>query len=388
MTQKDFADLRRRLQPDKRGASIIRGCYVDPTGKVLTSFKENVGLIPQSEYEKYMVLFKKVLTGVSGQNLIDVTVPSEDPTNAAYHRLSGLCASELEDDGIAEELFNVIISAHIKETGDLSQSVEELKNAPNLLILLLYDSFDVAYRHPDGTEEIAMSEAVFNYCLCAVCPVKQGKESLSYSESEGSFIARPADWSVTAPELGFLYPAYESGSMDISTAVLYTKDAANAHDDFLHDVFDFEPIMPAPQQSEVIGDILQVTLQDECSMEVVQAVTESVSQRIQEQKEDKHAEPARITYQDVSGVLSECGVSEDKVQAFTESFQQAFGEKPLPAVNVIPTREFKVSTPSVQIKVAPAHADLVTTRVIDGQRYILILADGNVEVNGVGIAIQ
>ena len=45
-------------------------------------------------------------------------------------------------------------------------------------------------------------------------------------------------------------------------------------------------------------------------------------------------------------------------------------------------------TPSVQIKVAPDHADLVTTRVIDGQKYIMILADGDVEVNGINIAIQ
>ena len=50
--------------------------------------------------------------------------------------------------------------------------------------------------------------------------------------------------------------------------------------------------------------------------------------------------------------------------------------------------KFQVETPSVSIKVDPEHADLVSTRVIDGQRYILILADGAVEVNGIQVAIN
>ncbi len=388
MTQKDFSEIRKRLQAEKRAATLIRGWYVDATGKVLTSFKTPVGLIPQAEYEKYMVLFKKTLSGTVDQNLIDVPVKADDSGNPCYMQLMELCKSELEDDAIAESMFTKVAQAMLKENGDLSQSVDELKKAPNMLILLLYDSFDVAYRHPDGEQELEMSEAVFNYVLCAVCPVKQGKDSLTYSDADAAFIARPADWSVLAPTMGFMYPAYDSGNMNISSASVYTKDASNLHEDFLKDVFDYEPLMSATMQSATLCDILQNTLQEECSMEVIQSVTGTVNAIVAEQKEDKDAEPAKIGGREVSEILTSCGVSEEKVQAFTTGFQEAFGENELPAINVMPTREFKVQTPSVQIKVAPDHADLVTTRLIDGQRYIMILADGNVEVNGVNITIQ
>ena len=40
------------------------------------------------------------------------------------------------------------------------------------------------------------------------------------------------------------------------------------------------------------------------------------------------------------------------------------------------------------IRVSPARGDLIQTRVIDGQRYILIRAEEGVEVNGVPVCIS
>ena len=63
--------------------------------------------------------------------------------------------------------------------------------------------------------------------------------------------------------------------------------------------------------------------------------------------------------------------------------RKPFGEKAeLPAVNMITPKQFKLDTPSVSIRVDPDHSDLIETRMIDGKYYILVLADGEVEVNG------
>jgi hypothetical protein len=42
----------------------------------------------------------------------------------------------------------------------------------------------------------------------------------------------------------------------------------------------------------------------------------------------------------------------------------------------------------VSIKVAPDRSDLIETRMIDGKCYILVLADGDVEVNGVNVKFK
>ena len=57
-------------------------------------------------------------------------------------------------------------------------------------------------------------------------------------------------------------------------------------------------------------------------------------------------------------------------------------------MNVVPARKFTVTTPSVVIHVDPEHSDLIETRVIDGKCYIMVLADGNVEVNGVNVRVD
>ena len=38
MNQRDISEIRRRLNPDKRNPSLVRGCYVRPDGQVISTF--------------------------------------------------------------------------------------------------------------------------------------------------------------------------------------------------------------------------------------------------------------------------------------------------------------------------------------------------------------
>ena len=50
-------------------------------------------------------------------------------------------------------------------------------------------------------------------------------------------------------------------------------------------------------------------------------------------------------------------------------------------------RKFDVATPEVKISVAPENSYLLEIRVLDGRKYILIPADGGVEVNGLRVSV-
>ncbi len=104
---------------------------------------------------------------------------------------------------------------------------------------------------------------------------------------------------------------------------------------------------------------------------------------IQEQKADKTAEPLVLGKGEVKKMLENSGVSQEKAAAFEDKYEETFGEKAqIPAVNMVSPSQFKLDTPSVSIRVDPEHADLIETRMIDGKYYIMVLADGEVEVNG------
>lgn len=50
------------------------------------------------------------------------------------------------------------------------------------------------------------SEEVFEYLLCAICPVQLSKPGLGYREDENRIGPRIRDWVVSVPDQRFLIP--------------------------------------------------------------------------------------------------------------------------------------------------------------------------------------
>ena len=71
-----------------------------------------------------------------------------------------------------------------------------------------------------------------------------------------------------------------------------------------------------------------------------------------------------------------------------QRFEEEFGaDARLVPQNLVDKRKLEICTPDVTIQVSPDRGDLVETRVIGGAGYILIRAEGGVEVNGVPIRL-
>lgn len=377
MNKKDIAEIKRRFNLEHNNITCIRGCYVNNQGEVISSFTRSLVGMAQEEAEKYLAIFKRTLSGNQGQNLLDIDFdPETMESSPEYQLLTQLKNTALKDDDTVEYFFQQIIAnLHLED---------------HYLILLMHDGYDIPYRsNEDGSKVADMSTEVFHYILCSVCPVRLTKPSLSYDAGKNDFRSRESDWIVGAPEMGFLFPAFEERAANIYQALYYTRDTAEGHDDFVDAVFRSALPMPADQQKEVFQSILKETLEEDCSYEVMQAVHEQVMERLEERKQEKNSEPVALTKYDVTDVLAECGVSTAHMEAFNDKYDQEFGQQTrIPAANITNPKQFEVKTPSVVIKVNSDRTDLVETRVIDGHRYILIRADEDVEVNGVNVSIQ
>ena len=375
MNKKDVAQIKRRLNPEKSGITCIRGYYVNGQGEAVAQFCRSLVEMGKEEAEKYLAIFRRTLSGVEGQNLLDMDFSPEQVMESEEHGLlMRLRADALRDDADAEAFFRRVIAA--------------LPPEEHYLILLMHDGMDIPYRGSDENSAEDMGSEVFHYILCSVCPVKLNKPALTYDAGVNDFRSKEADWIVGPPEMGFAFPAYEERAANIYHALYYTRDTADPHEDFVSAVFGREPLMPAAMQKEAFQAVLSDALREDCSYEVMQAVHDQVMERMEEQKENKQAEMPRITKYDVKDVLEECGVAQEKVAAFEEKYDAQFGSQAaLSAVNVSSPKQFEVRTPSVVIKVNSARSDLVETRLIDGHAYILIRADEGVEVNGVNVSI-
>ena len=194
---------------------------------------------------------------------------------------------------------------------------------------------------------------------------------------------------VCAPELGFLFPAFDGRTTNIYNALYYTHNTKVGNQSFVDALFNVEAPKPAAEQKKSFEALLATTLGDECSLEVVQTVHDQLCQCIDLHKESKVAEPLLITKEEVKTALKTSGVSETHVAKFSVDYDETFGfEAQLHPKNIIDNKRFEINMPDVSIKVNPARSDLIETRIIGGVKYILICADENVEVNGVNIHIE
>lgn len=143
---------------------------------------------------------------------------------------------------------------------------------------------------------------------------------------------------------------------------------------------------PADVQKETFQSLLTETLGEDCSLDVVQSVQSRLVGMMAQHKEDKDPEPLVLSKGALDMVLSTSGVEEEHREAFSQRFEEAFGpDARLAPQNLVDKRKLEVRTPDVKIQVDPQRGDLVETRIIDGVGYVLIRAEGGVEVNGVPV---
>ncbi|MDD5953917.1 MAG: DUF4317 domain-containing protein [Firmicutes bacterium] len=376
MNDKEIGELRRHLRRDRSNMTAICGCYVNGQKEIITSFRQSLGLMPENEAEKYFALLKRSLSGTIGKNLIDICFKTAQVGNSEEHKLlMDLRESRLKDEELVQKLYTKII--------------EHVTMEDSYLILLGCDTYDVPFKSKDDFVQKDNSDESYTYIVCSICPVKQTKPNLHYVAEEKLFHDGAINQMVSAPVLGFLFPAFDNRSTNIYNALYYTKDTKQSNEELVSALFHTPIPKPAAEQKKSFEALLGSALDDECSMEVVQEVHNQLCQRIEMHKEAKVAEPLMITKEDVKQVLKECGVSDNHVAKFSVDYDEAFGfEADLHPKNIIDNKRFEIKTSDVSIKVAPDRADLIETRVIGGVKYILICADEDVEVNGVSIHIH
>ena len=375
MNTKEIGEIRRRQRRDRSNMTTIFGCYVNEQKEIISEFSQSLGMMPENEAEKYFVLLRRTLGGTLGKNLIDITFKTSQVAGSEEHKLlMDLRNSRLKDDALRMTFYKKVM--------------ESLTLEGNYLILLGCDSYDVPFKSKDGEVSADNSDETYTYLLCAICPVKQTKATLHYVPEEKQFHDGNMANVVSAPELGFLFPAFDNRATNIYNALYFNKSVKENHQGFAEAIFCAPVPKPAYEQKQSFEALLSRSLDEECSLDVVQTVHDSICQQIEMHKESKIPEALMIDKEQVKSVLEECGVNEAHLAKFSVDYDEAFGfEAQLHPKNIIDNKKIQISTPDVIIKVAPDRSDLIETRVIGGIKYILINAEEDVTVNGVSIHI-
>ena len=241
--------------------------------------------------------------------------------------------SQLKDDALLDNFYELIIDNY-DYTG-------------NFLILFFHDAYDVITKTKDNVK-IDESEEVYEYVLCAICPVSLSEPGLRYFEQQNEIKARIRDWVVESPTNGFVFPAFIDRSSDVNSVMYYTKNAKDTHTELMENVLG----CPSKQTATVQKETFQSIIKDSFSSDENKAdkifmdIQENLNTMIEEYNalyDDTDCEPISLTKKDIQNLLIESEVPQEITTKIEKSYVENFGDDIPLAKNLIDAKALKAN---------------------------------------------
>ena len=415
MTKKDILELKRRFTKEDCTFTRMCGCYVNGNREQVLKFGETFLNVEDEEFYKYLEIAKKTLSGTIGNNLLKLEFPKEEEFGGRQQFLMGLRESKLKNDDLLDRFYEMIIN-HYDYVG-------------NYLILVFHDVYDVITKTNDNLK-IDESEEVYEYLLCAICPVVLSKPGLGYREDENRIGARIRDWVVSAPDAGFLFPAFSDRSADTHAVTYYIRDAKDSHAEFAEGALGCGAKLTATEQKQTFHAIIKHALgpDEEKTDELLLEVQENLDNKLREQEEMATSDDEEyiLSSAEITDVLVDSGIPENIAREITHSYEEEFHDEPPMVKNLIDEKaiennqkvkrerelvkqvndlqqalieksfadeetedgDYRPKTYDVIVRVKPEKASRIKSQMIGDQKYLVIPMEENEYVNLNGINTQ
>lgn len=328
MNKKEVLELKRRFKKEAATFTRVCGCYVDGNHNKVCKFGNTFLNLEEDEFYKYLEIANKALSGTIGNNLLELKFPiEEEEVGGRQHILMALRASKLEDENLLDTFYDLVIDTY--------------DHAGNYLIVLFHDAYDVMSRTSDNNN-LDESEEVYEYLICAICPVDLSKPGLGFLEEEHRIGPRVRDWVVGAVDTAFLFPAFNDRSTDIHSTLFYTKNTKEPHSEFMANGLGCGIERTATEQKMAFHSIVRNVLgaEDEHTDDVLLDLQQNLSDMIDEYAEthDDDEDVFLLDKEVVTKLLADSEISEEKAAKIEKSVDEAFGDKPPAAENVIDSK--------------------------------------------------
>lgn len=317
MTKKDILEIKRRYKKESHNFTRIAGCYVDNEKNKVLSFGESPLQLEDEEFFKYLDIANKCLSGKLGNNILQLPFPTDEVMNGEkYSLLTQLKVTGLKDETVLDEFFDNVI--------------ENYQITGNFLIILFNDVYDIPMKTSDNIET-GESEDVFDYILCAICPVNLSKSALGYREDENRIGALLRNWTVAPVESAFMFPSFSERNADVNTVTVYTKNPKAPHKEFWENGLHAESRLTSTEKKNAFAGMIEKSVGSDSdeSKETIFNIADSLSGFIDKRKEDLPDDTeVGINGQDVEDICVSAGVPEQKAERIKERFNDYFEGSP------------------------------------------------------------
>ena len=398
MKKKDILELKKRFKKEQCTFTRMCGCFVNSEKNIILELKETFLNLDEDDYFKYLEIAKKVLSGTIGNNILELNFPTGQDAYNKQLSLIQLKKSKLKDDQLLNGFYKSII--------------DNYDYPENYLILIFHDVYDIITKTTDNLK-IDESEEVFEYVLCAICPISLSEPGLSYYEEENKIKSRLRDWIVEAPINGFVYPAFIDRSADVNSIMYYTKNTKDIHPELMENTLGCFSKDTSAIQKEKFENIIKdsISADEDEAEELYMKIQDNLYTMVEEHKAaygDIESERIKLNKGELQSVLTESGVAKENATKIEEFYEESFDDDLQLVENLIDGKIIKLNEQrnrerdlekqveflkdkleeveakdssngeyDIILQVKPEKVNEIKTQTIDGQEYIVIPVNEN-----------
>lgn len=375
MNKKEINDLKKNFS-DKCGFftfnQVLRA-FVDSDKNIVCKKHSLLGVMPSEEQELIVETLRKGLSGTLGKNLIEYSFPDSEyleggAQNTLYKSLKSKLMNEEEN-----EKFLQNITTNIDYTS-------------TFVIFAAHCTYTLFRR--DKNDEQSEENSDYNFILTVICPVELGEDILIFDETDNNICLIPKkNRNISRiPSDGFLFPVLTGGDPDINAVLCYTSKPKEPNKSIVEKVLGCETSFTAVGERAVFCKVISDIIGDDLDYTVITQVNEKLTEEIKVHRFDE--KPVAIDDIKLKDILTDVGVSEEKLEKVQKVFNNTTGGKTLTASNLI-TSKTVIALPDITVNISKDATDKVRTSLIGGRRCIVIdIDDPNVVINGLSTTID
>lgn len=359
MRRKEIAEIRKQFSLEKCNVTRIDTSLITQ-GEITTRQQQTFLNMDDDDLLKYLGIFKKTLSGKLGKNLLNLKFRAPEP------EMSWGFLQQIRDSGLKDEDLIVLATESIKKNLDV-------KN--NWYIIWIRGIYDVPQRAKDGAE-LEDSEDVYDYIMCCVCPMKLTKAALGYNEEKDQINSRRRDWAVENPKYGFLFPAFDNREENLNALLYYTKNLDSPNEELIK-TLGLRPIVPPRIQQENFWCGAREIMKENWGFNTVMSILDGINETI---SEDGYIDQeSKLTVSDIKSIMRDAGAAEEELEKL-----KAVPSEECPNAELLTnSQKIEITARDISITLAPENSGAVRLEDINGEQWIFVKAEGDIQINGV-----
>ncbi|WP_044974235.1 DUF4317 family protein [Ruminococcus sp. HUN007] len=377
MNKKELNEIKKNFNDDS-GLFVINtffSAYIDPEKNVKYKMSKPYSIIADDEREVITDSLKKVLTGTIGKHLVEYEFPLES-----------------FEDGKAQKILYDLVESKMKDESLIDTFLEKITSnidyAASFTLLAAHCTYSIMRKNRNDDDDPDNVTDEYNFIVTAVCPANTNDVGLFYDEESCTISKKTNNEMIISkiPTDGFMYPVFSDRSPDVNHIMYFSKKADKPNISIIENVLDCVFVMSAENEKARFQQVLNAVCSDELNYNVITQVNDKIREVVELSRNETEA--AKINDKQLKHILSDAGVSEEKLQALEPAYQQIVGETDLTASNLAENRTV-VSTPDVTINIKKDAACRLRTSSIEGRNCLIIdLDDPNIVVNGLPAVLK